>query len=84
MNHDDNPHESDGTHPEACTYCGDVWPCAAGRITELEAEVATLRAVVRYADAEFCEWREGLDETVGRDLDDECAAAVRRATEETP
>lgn len=26
---DDNPHESDGTVPEACDYCGDVWPCAA-------------------------------------------------------
>lgn len=25
---DDNPHESDGTTPEACAYCGDVWPCA--------------------------------------------------------
>lgn len=24
----DNPHESDGTTPEACAYCGDVWPCA--------------------------------------------------------
>lgn len=25
----DNAHESDGTVPEACDYCGDVWPCAA-------------------------------------------------------
>lgn len=24
---DDNPHESDDTTPEACAYCGDVWPC---------------------------------------------------------
>ena len=24
---EDNPHESDGTPPEACSYCGDVWPC---------------------------------------------------------
>ena len=27
----DNPHESDGTPPEACTYCGDVWPCAGSQ-----------------------------------------------------
>lgn len=49
---DDNPHGSDGTHPEACDYCGDVWPCAGGRIAELEAEVAALRTVVRRATEE--------------------------------
>lgn len=79
MNRDDNPHDSDGTHPEACTYCGDVWPCAASRIAELEAEVSTLRSVVRYADS-----ASSLLSDVAIDLDDECAAAVRRATEETP
>lgn len=55
------------------------------RIAELEAEVATLRCIVRYVDVEFWdEWQEGLADAVARDLDDECAAAVRRATEETP
>ena len=53
------------------------------RITELEAEVATLRTVVRYADYEIHnEWGESMANRIGFDLDDECEAAVRRALEE--
>ena len=80
MTRDDNPHESDGTHPEACTYCGDAWPCESFvAIAELEAEVATLRCIVRYVAGSS-----SLLSDVAIDLDDECAAAVHRATEEAP
>ena len=55
------------------------------RIAELEAEVATLRCIVRYADHEIeCEWGEPMAKRIAFYLDDECAAAVLRATEETP
>lgn len=54
-------------------------------VAALEAEVATLRCVIRYANHEIeSEWGEPMAKRIAFDLDDECAAAVRRATEETP